>query len=295
MKDSALLQLLKRHPLAIILSIAVHLVLLAVLGLSLTHTNSPSAPKHTPVKTMEAVVIDSGAVKVEADKLKRAEQQKKQQEDERKQKLQNEMDSAVDRREKEEQRIEDLQRKQKETEAADQIRVQKLDNERKEKQQELEKLEKQKQAEQKRLTEVAEKRKAEEDAEKKRKAEAEAEIRRKQEEADMMQRMAEEEQRRAANNSRLQSLRDQYLLQIQQHISRRWLQPAQMADAWQCEVKVQQNAMGDILSVQMVNCTGSDAFRNSVEQAVNKSSPLPVPREPDVFDKSLRFIFKPKI
>jgi colicin import membrane protein len=106
--------------------------------------------------------------------------------------------------------------------------------------------------------------------------------------------MAEEEQKRAANNSRLQTLRDQYLLQIEQHISRRWIQPAQMSSGWQCEVKVQQNAMGDILSVQMVNCNGSEAFRSSVEQAVNKSSPLPVPRDPDVFDKTIRFTFNPK-
>ena len=294
MNDSALWQLLKRHPVAIVLSIAVHLILLAILGLSLSHSNSPTTPKHTPVKTMEAVVVDAGAVKAEAEKLKRADQHKKQEEDTRKQQLQNEMESARERRENEEKRIDELQRKQKEAEHADLLRQQIMDKERKEKQQELEKLEKQKITEQKRLAEISEKRKAEEDAEKKRKEAAEDEIRRKQEEADLQRRMAEEEQKRAANNSRLQSLRDQYLLQIQQHISRRWLQPAQMSADWQCEVRVQQNAMGDILSVQMLNCTGSPAFSSSVEQAVNKSSPLPVPREPDVFDKSIRFIFKPK-
>jgi colicin import membrane protein len=286
--------MIKRHPIAMGLSVVVHVLLLVVLVVGLNRTSVPASPQHKQVKTMEAVVVDAGAVKAEADKLKRAEEQKKQQEDARKQQLKNEMDQARERREKEEQRIAELQRKQKESEQADKLRQQKLDQERKEKQQELEKLEQQKQAEQKRLTEIAEKRKAEEAAEKKRKDAAEAEARRKQEEADMQRKMAEEEQKRAANNSRLQNLRDQYLLQIQQHISRNWLQPAQMSADWQCEVKVQQNAMGDILSVQMVNCSGSEAFRGSVEQAVIKSSPLPVPREPDVFDKTLRFIFKPK-
>lgn len=295
MRESALWQMVKRHPVAMGLSIAVHLVLLVILGIGLTHTSTPSAPKHTPVKTMEAVVVDASAVKAEAEKLKRADQQKKQQEDARKKQLQDEMVQARERREKEEQRIAELQRKQKESEQAELLLKQKLEKEKKEKQQELEKLEKQKQAEQKRLAEIAEKRKAEEEAEKKRKSDAEAEVRRKQEEADLQRRMAEEEQRRAANNSRLQNLRDQYLLQIEQHISRRWIQPAQMASGWQCEVKVQQNAMGDILTVQMLNCNGSEAFKNSVEQAVIKSSPLPVPRDPDVFEKSIRFVFKPKV
>ncbi|MBI3188964.1 MAG: cell envelope integrity protein TolA [Gammaproteobacteria bacterium] len=294
MKESALWQMIRRHPVAMGLSIAVHLVLLVILGVGLTHTSTPSAPRHTQVKTMEAVVVDANVVKAEAEKLKRADQQKKQQEDARKQQLQNEMEQARERREKEEQRIADLQRKQKESEQAELLLQKKLDKDKKEKQLELEKLEKQKQAEQKRLTEIAEKRKAEEEAEKKRKSDAEAEARRKQDEAELQRRMAEEEQKRAANNSRLQTLRDQYLLQIEQHISRRWIQPAQMSSGWQCEVKVQQNAMGDILSVQMVNCNGSEAFRSSVEQAVNKSSPLPVPRDPDVFDKTIRFTFNPK-
>lgn len=294
MRESALWQMVKRYPIAMGLSVIVHIMLLVVLVVGLEHTSTPAAPQHKQVKTMEAVVVDAGAVKAEAEKLKKAEQQKKQQEETRKQQLQNEMDQARERREKEEQRIADLQRKQKESEQTEKLKQKKLEQERKEKQQELDKLEKQKQAEQKKLAEIAEKRKAEEDAEKKRKDAAEAEARRKQEEADLQRKMAEEEQKRAANNSRLQSLRDQYLLQIQQHISRNWLQPAKMSAGWQCEVKVQQNAMGDILSVQMVNCNGSEAFRGSVEQAVIKSSPLPVPREPDVFDKTLRFIFKPK-
>lgn len=295
MSESALWQMVKRHPVAMGLSVAVHLVLLVILGVGLTHTNAPTAPKHNREKIMEAVVVDAGAVKAEAEKLKRAEQQQKQQEDDRKRQLQQEMENARQEREQEEKRLVDLKRKQKEAEEKEVLQQKKLDQERKEKQQELVKLEKKKQAEEKRLAEIAEKRKAEEAAEKKRKDAAEAEEQRKQEEAELQRNMAEEEKKRAANSSRLQNLRDQYLLQIQQHISRHWLQPAQMAANWQCEVKVQQNAMGDILSVQMLNCSGSEAFKSSVEQAVIKSSPLPVPREPDVFDKTLRFIFKPKI
>lgn len=295
MSESALWQMIKRHPVAMGLSVAVHLGLLVILGVGLTHTSVPTQPKHNKEKIMEAVVVDAGAVKAEADKLKRAEQDKKQQEDDRKRQLQQEMEKARKERVEEEQRIVDLKRRQKEAEEKELAQQKKLDQERKEKQQELEKLEKKKQAEEKRLAEIAEKRKAEEAAEKKRKEAAEAEEQRKQEEAELQRKMAEEEKRRAANNSRLQTLRDQYLLQIQQHITRRWIQPTQMAATWQCEVKVQQNPMGEILTVQVLNCNGSEAFRSSVEQAVMKSSPLPVPRDPDVFDKTLRFIFKPKI
>jgi colicin import membrane protein len=294
MSESSLLQLLKRHPLALGFSVALHVVLLLILAVGLTHTDTPSAPKSPQHKTVQAVVVDAGQVAAEVKKLKQAEEQKKQQDVERKQQLQREMDKAREEREQEEQRLADLKKKKQQAEKEEQVRQQKLEDEREQKRQELVKLEKKRKEEQERVEALEKKRKAEEDAEKKRKAAADAEAARKQEEAELQQRLEEEQQRRAANDSRLQNLRSQYIAQIQQHVQRRWLQPAQMSAGWQCEVRVQQNVMGDVLSVQIVNCNGSDAFRNSVEQAVWKASPLPTPKDPDVFDKTLRFIFRPK-
>jgi colicin import membrane protein len=42
------------------------------------------------------------------------------------------------------------------------------------------------------------------------------------------------------------------------------------------------------------NCTGDAAFARSVETAVLRSSPLPPPPNPALFDRNLLFNFKPE-
>ena len=39
--------------------------------------------------------------------------------------------------------------------------------------------------------------------------------------------------------------------------------------------------------------SGNTAFDKSVETAVWKSSPLPQPKDPALFDRDVRFVFKP--
>jgi colicin import membrane protein len=48
-----------------------------------------------------------------------------------------------------------------------------------------------------------------------------------------------------------------------------------------------------VTGVQIGNCNGDAAVRESIEAAVYRASPLPTPSNPDLFDRSLKFNFHP--
>ena len=147
---------------------------------------------------------------------------------------------------------------------------------------EREQLEVKRKAEEARLAEI-----------KKREDEVAAEKRRKIEEADLQRRMEEEERRLAKHNDMLASLRDQYVRLIEQKVERNWLRPTGVSSDFKCEVFVTQSPLGDVINVRLGVCASDIVFRNSIERAVRKSSPLPSPSNPEVFDREIRFVFKP--
>ena len=57
---------------------------------------------------------------------------------------------------------------------------------------------------------------------------------------------------------------------------------------------VTQTMMGDVIDVRLQSCSSDNAFQRSVERAVRKASPLPLPPNPDVFDREINFTFKPR-
>ncbi|MDX1489289.1 MAG: cell envelope integrity protein TolA, partial [Acidiferrobacterales bacterium] len=64
----------------------------------------------------------------------------------------------------------------------------------------------------------------------------------------------------------------------------------------QCTIKVRLAASGEVLTVGIVGSSGNEVFDRSVENAVFKASPLPLPVERDLFDyfRELKFEFKPE-
>ena len=98
-----------------------------------------------------------------------------------------------------------------------------------------------------------------------------------------------EEQRLAAMNAGLQ---ERYELSIHNHIYRNWAPPASARFGSECEVIVRQVPGGEVVGVEIVRCDGDDALRRSVEAAVFRASPLPLPPDPSVFDRNLRLILK---
>ena len=60
-------------------------------------------------------------------------------------------------------------------------------------------------------------------------------------------------------------------------------------------VDVTQNRSGTVLRVSVLRCDGGgDALRNSVENAVLAASPLPPAPDAALFDRKLRFRFRPR-
>ena len=51
---------------------------------------------------------------------------------------------------------------------------------------------------------------------------------------------------------------------------------------------------GEVADVRVVKSSGSALFDNSVKAAVFGASPLPLPRDPSLFERELRFEFDPE-
>ena len=102
------------------------------------------------------------------------------------------------------------------------------------------------------------------------------------------QRQAEleaEERRFTARNSAEMAA---YQFAIAQRIRRNWAVPASAGPETECSVRVTQLPGGEVVGVSNLNCnTTDDAVLRSVEAAIRRSSPLPEPTNPDLFDRNL--------
>jgi colicin import membrane protein len=150
------------------------------------------------------------------------------------------------------------------------------------------------------------KRKAEEEARRKAEAEAERkrlaeEERKRKEEAAAARQQAELEselaREMAAEQARLQAqrsgLQDQYIRMITNRIEQNWLRPATARSGLDCVVNVTQIPSGEVVNVAVAECNGDDAVVRSIEAAVLRASPLPLPPVPALFERNLNIHFVP--
>jgi colicin import membrane protein len=113
----------------------------------------------------------------------------------------------------------------------------------------------------------------------------ENERRRREEETAARQAELEAEERRfAARNSAEMAA---YQFAIAQKIRRNWAVPASAGPETRCSVRVTQLPGGEVVSVNIISCNGDAAVQRSVEAAIRRSSPLPEPSNPDLFDRNL--------
>lgn len=103
--------------------------------------------------------------------------------------------------------------------------------------------------------------------------------------------LAEEERLLAATDS---GAIDAYSNLIRQKVERYWIRPASAGPDIECEVSVTQIPGGEVTDVRIGRCNADDAVRRSIEAAVRKASPLPLPEVAALFDRNLRFVFKPE-
>ncbi|TDJ43303.1 MAG: cell envelope integrity protein TolA [Gammaproteobacteria bacterium] len=270
-----------QHRNVLIISAVGHILLLLALG-----SNLLKVP-HQPMTLLaiEAVLVDQNTIKRsnEADQRKTEQAaQRKRDEAARQQQQEQERQATEQRRQQQakadaEKRRVDQQRKDSAAQAAADRQRKQADAERK--LQEQQKAEARARAEKERVAAAA-------------RARAEAEARNQaRRQAELMASMEAEEGLLAARESGELS---RYLALIQQKVERNWVPPASVQEGLECEVAVQQLPNGDVVDARTISCNGDAAVQRSVENAVRRSSPLPLPDNRALFERNLRFIFKPQ-
>ena len=88
--------------------------------------------------------------------------------------------------------------------------------------------------------------------------------------------------------------RIEYIAQIKDKIERNWSRPPGTASGLKCVVRVSQIPGGEVVHAEIQESSGNIAFDRSVEEAVLRSSPLPVPKDPSLFDRNIVITFEPE-
>jgi colicin import membrane protein len=86
---------------------------------------------------------------------------------------------------------------------------------------------------------------------------------------------------------------DEYRTLLIQTIERNWNRPPTARAGLECTLYVTQASGGTVLDVKIGACNGDQAVRESVANAVYRSSPLPAPRDARAFERRLVIVFKP--
>lgn len=157
----------------------------------------------------------------------------------------------------------------------------------------------------KRQKELAEQKKAEEQArrqqeqeeQRERQEQAQRELQEKARMEEQLRReaIALEAEREAA--ARAASERERKLAEwadvLQRHVQRYWIRPSAAPAQFQCTVQVRLLPDGTVTSARIDQTCGSSALDKSVEDAAYRSSPMPKPSDPNVFDRDLIIHFSP--
>ncbi len=281
-----MMDLFKKYPVAVILSVVFHLLLVAFFMSSADIFSEKKINPKPTVNVVKATVIDESKIKAEAEMLKNIENKKRLQEQAR-------LNEIKKKRLAEEKRIADLKKqqelqkqklaKQKADEAARQAKLKEKNLLAKKK---AEAAEKKKQADEKKKRE----RLAREKAEKLKAAKEKAAKEQAQREQALRELAAQEEQ-----EIRAQEAVASYTDLIRQKVERNWIQPPGDITGLDCVVRVRLIPGGDVIDAQVIKSSGNALFDRSVERATRKAAPLPLPNDPKMFNffRTLEFYFRP--
>ena len=177
--------------------------------------------------------------------------------------------------------LSEMQKRQQQEEA----RLQRIERERKEEEERARAAEAERQkaeAETRKLSEEAEaaQRQMEETERKKREAEL----------AEQMRREMEEERRRQAVDS---GLLDEYKARIRQRIESNWLRPAGTREDLMWVLLLDMLPGNEVAGIRFEQFNGTETDRRSIEAAIRRSSPLPAPPAPELFERQLRLRYPP--
>jgi colicin import membrane protein len=94
-----------------------------------------------------------------------------------------------------------------------------------------------------------------------------------------------------------QSEAEQAKLAIKQKVNRSWIRPVSTTACLKCTIRDRLLSDGTVMDAEVISSSGDEDFDRSAENAVNKASPLPVPKDKELFAReflSFHFLFNPK-
>ena len=281
---------------AFILAIGIHVLMagLVVLG---TMNWKPFKPPVLTGMTIEAVMVDTGAIKKRREEARQEAERaaaRKLEQDRRAKELQARKEReereklAADEAEK--QRQKDLATKKRQEDLRLQRMRQKQEQDRKDRlkkqQDELDKLRQQRE-EAARLANLEEERLKQLDARK----EAEADAQRQAlAEADLRQQLANEQAEFRAGQ--IATKGEAYYAAIQSQVTNNWFRPPTARSGLRCRLKIVQIPGGEVISAAIAGrCNADEATRRSLVAAVERAGLLPYRGFEEVFEREIDFIF----
>jgi colicin import membrane protein len=281
---------------AFCLAVGVHVLMAALVVLG-TMTWKPFRPPALTGIAIEAVMVDTGAIKERREQAQREAQKAAEQKVE-KERREKELQARKEReqREKLEQEAAEKQRQKEQAEKKRQedLRLQELRKkqeqdrqERMKKQQaELEQVRK-KREEAERLRKIEEERLKQLDARKKVEAEKQRQAKA---EADMKQQIANEQAQFRAGE--LATKGEEYYAAIQAQVTNNWYRPPTARPGLRCRLKIVQIPGGEVISAAISGvCNADEATRRSLIAAVERAGTLPYRGFEEVFEREIDFIF----
>jgi colicin import membrane protein len=108
---------------------------------------------------------------------------------------------------------------------------------------------------------------------------------------------AEQEQIEAERERQAEALVQRYTGIIKQRVQRSWFRPRGARTGLSCTVQVSLLPDGTVKGVEVVESSGDEVFDRSVEKAVYRASPLPLPPDKALFEtvfRNFNFRFNPQ-
>ncbi len=278
------------------LAVAVHILMAGMVVLG-TMTWKPFKPPALTGMTIEAVMVDTGAIKQRREDTKR-EAEKAAAQNVEKDRREKELEARNERQERE--RLEaEAAEKQRQKDRAVKKRQEDLRLQEMRKKQERDRKEQAKRQQdelneiRKKREEAASQRKLEEerlkqmDARKKTEALAQRQA---IDEANMRQQMANEQAE--FRSGQLATKGDEYYAAIQSQVTNNWLRPPTARPGLRCRLKIVQIPGGEVISAAIAGkCNADEATRRSLVGAVERAGSLPYRGFEDVFEREIDFIF----
>jgi len=278
---------------AVAAAIGVH-VLMAALIVVGTMNWQPFKKEQPVAIAIEAVIVDTSAIKDQRDKARRAQEMQERRE-QREDLLRQQREREAEQNRKAEEDAAKRQREleaQRKREAEDRLmqlrkeRERKLEDERLKQQRELDEIrkrreeaERQRKLEQERLKQL--------DTQRQRQIEDQQRLQREA----LEQRQAEDVARefRAGQQA---DLRTTYVATIAAVVTDNWLRPPTAQPGLRCTVRVVQIPGGEVISSSLVgSCNGDEATKRSILAAVDRTGVLPYRGFEKVFSREIEFIF----